>query len=127
MLLWQLKTSKNGTYETMFTPSSYKIDWEDLDDESYREINEGNLIDDVRSQSWSKLYFNYNYLTEQQLQTFLPKLKRNPMYVKAKNPIFGTEYVELEMRCSKKSAEMLETGDYNLSFNLVQKKKVDGQ
>jgi hypothetical protein len=31
------------------------------------------------------------------------------------------------MRCSRKSAEMLETGDYTLSFNLVQKKKVSGQ
>ncbi len=127
MILWQLKPGKTGTYETMPTPSSYKIDWEDLDNDSYREINEGNLIDEVISKSWSKLYFSYNYLTEEQIETLLPKLKNNPLYVRAKNPVFGTEYVELEMRCSKKSAEMLETGDYLLSFNLVQKKKVDGQ
>lgn len=127
MILWQLKTNKTGTYETMPTPSSYKIDWEDLDNDSYREINEGNLIDEVISQSWSKLYFSYNYLTEEQIENLLPNLKQNPLYVRAKNPVFGTEYVEFEMRCSKKSAEMLETGDYLLSFNLVQKKKVDGQ
>ena len=127
MILWQIKTTKTGSYENMPTPSTYKIDWEDLDNDSYREINEGNLIDEMISQSWSKLYFSYNYLTEEQIENLLPRLKQNPLYVKAKNPIFGTEYVELEMRCSKKSAEMLETGDYNLSFNLVQKKKVSGQ
>lgn len=127
MILWQMKTNKTGSYENMPTPSNYKIDWEDLDNDSYREINEGNLIDSVISKSWSKLYFTYNYLTESQIENLLPKLKQNPLYIKAKNPIFGTEYVELEMRCSKKSAEMLETGDYNLSFNLVQKKKVSGQ
>ena len=127
MILWQLKTSKAGSYETMPTPSSYKIDWEDLDNDSYREINEGNLIDSVISKSWSKLYFTYNYLTDSEIRNLLPKLKNNPLYIKAKNPIFGTEYAEMEMRCSKKSAEMLETGDYNLSFNLVQKKKVSGQ
>lgn len=125
MLLWQVKIS--GAYTDMKTPSTYKIDWEDLDKNSYRSITSGNLIDTVVSKSWTKLQFNYNCLTESELQTILPILANNPLYVKAKNPIFGTEYVEMEMRCSKKSAEMLETGDYTLSFNLVQKKKVSGQ
>lgn len=127
MLLWQIKTTKNGSYETMPTPSTYGIDYEDLDNESYREINEGNLIDEVISKSWSKLKFSYKFLSEEQIERFLPKLAFNPLYIRAKNPIFGTEYVELEVRCSKKSIEMLETGDYTLSFNLVQKKKVAGQ
>ena len=127
MLIWQTKTTSGGTYNTMKSPSTYKIDWEDLDNNSYRSKNSGNLIDTVISKSWSKIQFNYNCLTESELQTMLPILSTNPLYVKAKNPVFGTEYVEMEMRCSKKSAEMLETGDYTLSFNLVQKKKVSGQ
>ena len=125
MLIWQVKIS--GTYNTMKSPSSYKIDWEDLDNNSYRSKNSGNLIDTVISKSWSKIQFNYNCLSEIEMQDILPKLSNNPIYVKAKNPVFGSEYVEMEMRCSKKSAEMLETGDYTLSFNLVQKKKVSGQ
>lgn len=125
MLLWQIKTG--GTYSTMKSPSSYKIDWEDLDKNSYRSKNSGNLIDTVISKSWAKIGFSYNLLTEDELKTLLPKLANNPIYVKAKNPAFGNEYVEMEMRCSRKSAEMLETGDYTLSFNLVQKKKVAGQ
>lgn len=124
MLLWQAKVS--GAYTDMPTPSSYKIDWEDLDKDSYRSKNSGNLIDTVISKSWSKISFRYNCLTENEVNTLLGVLNQNPIYVKAKNPFFST-VTELEMRCSKKSAEMLETGDYILSFNLVQKKKVAGQ
>ena len=127
MLLWQIKATSGGTYSTMKSPSTYKIDWEDLDNNSYRSKNSGNLIDTVISKSWAKIGFNYNCLSEDELKTLLPKLANNPIYVKAKNPVFGNEYVEMEMRCSRKSAEMLETGDYSLSFNLVQKKKVSGQ
>ena len=127
MLIWEIKATAGGTYQTMKSPSSYKIDWEDLDNNSYRSKNSGNLIDTVISKSWSKIQFNYNCLSEIEVQNILPKLSNNPIYVKAKNPVFGTEYVEMEMRCSKKNAEMLETGDYTLSFNLVQKKKVAGQ
>ena len=124
MLLWKAKVS--GTYTTMLTPSSYKIDYEDLDKDSFRSITSGNLIDNVISKSWSKISFQYNCLTESEVNTLLSVLNQNPIYVKAKNPFFSAEK-ELEMRCSKKSAEMLETGDYTLSFNLVQKKKVAGQ
>lgn len=127
MLIWQAKSEKDGTYINMPTPSSYGIDWEDLDSKSYRSINTGDLLDSVISKSWSKLKLSYNYLTFDKITTILSMLSNNPIYVKAKNPIFGNEYTELEMRCSKKSAELLQTGDYTLSFNLVQKKKVDGQ
>lgn len=127
MLLWQIKATSGGTYKTQKSPSSYKIDWEDLDNNSYRSKNSGNLIDTVISKSWAKIGFNYNCLSGAEIQALLPLLANNPLYVKAKNPVFGAEYVEMEMRCSKKSAEMLETGDYSLSFNLVQKKKVSGQ
>lgn len=127
MLLWQAKKTSNGSYTDMKTPTSYDIDWKDLDNNSYRSINSGNLIDTVVSKSWSKLYFNYDYLTFEEITKILSFLSYNPIYNKAKNPIFGTEYVELEMRCSKKKASMVQTGEYKLSFNLVQKKKVAGQ
>lgn len=124
MLLWKAKVS--GTYTTMLTPSSYKIDYEDLDKDSFRSITSGNLIDNVISKSWSKINFQYNCLTKDEVNTLLSVLNQNPIYVTAENPFFSSE-TELEMRCSKKSIEMLETGDYTLSFNLVQKKKVSGQ
>lgn len=127
-MLWQAKTSPSGTYIDMKTPSSYKIDWEDLDSNSYRSIVTGDLIDKRVSASWSKIQFNYNKITEEEAYAILPLLQYNPLYIRAKNPIFGTEYVEMQVRCSKKKAEKLEANlGWNLSFNLVQKKKVTGQ
>jgi len=127
MLLWYTKPSASGTYTQQKTPSTYSIDWEDLDANSYRSIATGNLIDTVISKKWSKLQFSYNCLTASEVNTLLTEINKNPMYVKAMNPLFSGGYIEAQFRCSKVNAEMLETGDYKLSFNLVQKKKVSGQ
>lgn len=127
MLLWYTKTTKNGEYIQRKTPSSYKIDWEDLDANSYRSKATGNLFDTVVSKKWSKLSFSYKCLTEDEVNEVIGIINVNPIYVKAKNPLFSGGYIEAEFRCSKASSEMLETGDYRLSFNLVQKKKVSGQ
>lgn len=127
MLLWYTKPSASGTYTQQKTPSTYSIDWEDLDANSYRSIATGNLIDTVISKKWSKLQFSYNCLTATEVNTLLTEINKNPMYVKAMNPLFSGGYIEAQFRCSKVNAEMLETGDYKLSFNLVQKKKVSGQ
>lgn len=127
MLLWYTKTTSSGSYTLQKSPSTYKGDVEDLDNNSYRSIKSGNLIDDVISKAWSKLSFSYNYLKEEEVREMFTLLNHNPIYVKALDPALGTKYIEMEMRCSKKSWEMLETGDYKISFNLVQKKKVSGQ
>lgn len=127
MLLWYTKPSSSGTYTQRLTPSSYKIDWEDLDNNSYRSIVTGNLIDSVISKKWSKLQFNYSHLTESQVKSLMDYINVNPIYVKAVNPIFSGGYIEGEFRCSKANCEMLEDHCYTMSFNLVQKKKVSGQ
>ena len=125
MLLWYIK--ENGSYVLQKSPSKYAIDYEDLDNNTYRSINSGDLIDTVVSYSWSKIKLSYNYLTATEVKALLPKLQQNPLEIKAKNLIFGNDYVEMKMRCSRKNIEMLEDGGYTLSFNLVQKKKVTGQ
>lgn len=127
MLLWYTKNSETSDYIQRLTPSSYKIDWEDLDANSYRSIATGDLIDSVISKKWSKLYFTYNCLSENDVNNLLSIINQNPIYVKAMNPLFASGYIEAQFRCSKVSCELLQTGDYTLSFNLVQKKKVSGQ
>lgn len=129
MLLWYARASSGSFSESdlMLTPSSYKIDWEDLDNNSYRSISTGNLIDNVISKKWSKLGLSYNHLTRSQVNTLLSMINNNPVYVKAINPLFSGGYIEAQFRCSKVSCEMLENHNYTLSFNLVQKKKVSGQ
>lgn len=120
-LLWYV----DGTHQK--TPSTYKIDYEDLDANSYRSKATGDLIDSVISQNWCKLYFTYNYLTESEVNSLFKITSKNPINVKAINPMFDNGYIEAQFRCSKKSVEMLQDGNYKMSFNLVQKKKVKGQ
>lgn len=127
MLLWYTKGSPGDSYVQRKTPSKYKIEWEDLDNKSYRSIATGNLIDTVVSKKWSKLEFEYNHLSEGEVNLLMNVVNANPIYVKAMNPFFAGGYIEAEFRCSKASSEMLEDHYYRLSFNLVQKKKVNGQ
>ena len=49
MLLWYTKESPTAPYIQRKTCSKYRIDWEDLDNKSYRSITTGNLIDNVVS------------------------------------------------------------------------------
>lgn len=131
MMLWQVKV--NGSYQTMKTPSSYDIDWEDLDSNSYRSVVNGNLIRKRLSSKWFKGKFSYNYLEQDELETILGIINQNPIYVKVKSPMFGNNgIVELVCYCSKVSVNMIrneETGAQwgSLSFNIIQQKKVAGQ
>ena len=66
-------------------------------------------------------------MTRDEVNELLEIINDNPILVKAVNPFFTGGYIEAEFRCSKASCEMLEDHNYKLSFNLVQKKKVNGQ
>lgn len=131
-MLWQAKTSASGTYTDMKTPSSYKIDWEDLDSNSYRSVTTGNLNRSIVSKKWFKGQFSFNYLTETEVESILSMVNNYPLYVKIKSPLFGTSGVaEFEAYVSKVSVEMQQNGTNStwssLSFNIVQSKKVAGQ
>lgn len=134
-MLWQAKTSASGSYTDMKTPSSYKIDYEDLDSNSYRSITNGNLIRSKLSSKWFKGSFSFNYITQSEAESILSMINAYPLYVKIKSPMFGTQgVVEFEAYVSKVSIEMLKNNTsnnnaewVNLSFNIVQSKVVSGQ
>ena len=134
-MLWEAKGSKGGVYTQMKTPSSYKIDYEDLDSNSYRSITNGNLIRSRLSSKWFKGAFSFNYLTQSEVEQILNMINNDPLYVRIKSPMFGSSgYAEFEAYVSKVSVEMLRNNNnysntewVNLSFNLIQSKVVDGQ
>jgi len=138
-MLWQAKTpTSSGSYVDMITPSSYKIEWEDLDSNSYRSITNGNLIRSRLSSKWFKGNFTFNYITESDLETILPIINQYPLQVKIKSPLFGTSgWLECECYVSKVSVEMVRNDPVSgsntnnqwvkLSFNIVQSKIVSGQ
>ena len=138
MELWEVKDTSSSSYETMPTPSSFKLDWEDLDNNSYRSINSGDLIDTVISYKWLKCSFGYECISRSTRLTILNAIsKRNPILTRIEDDAITlniSEKADLKMRCSKISSEMLNTTpdengdkDYSLSFNLVQKLMITGQ
>lgn len=127
MNIWYIKETPSSQYIRMKSPSSYGGDCEDLDSNSYRSRATGNMIDTAISTRWSKLKFSYKCLSKDEFYAITEKIKKNPIYAKCLHPIYENGYIEAQFRCSKFNWEILETGDYSLSFNLVQKKKVSGQ
>jgi hypothetical protein len=134
-MLWQAKNS-SGSYVDMKTPSTYKIDYEDLDSNSYRSVTNGNLIRSRLSSKWFKGSFTFNYLEESELENILSLINQYPLYVKVKSPMFGANgMIEIEAYVSKVSVEMLKNNPketngsqwVSLSFNIVQTKVVAGQ
>lgn len=122
----------------MPTPSDYKIEWEDLDNNSYRSVTNGNLIRSRLSSKWFKGNFKFNYITESDLEIIMTRINQYPLYVKIKSPLFGTTgWLEIEAYVSKASVEMLKNDPtsgstannqwVDLSFNIIQSKIVSGQ
>lgn len=132
-MLWQAKAKSTDNYTTMKTPSSYKIDWEDLDSNSYRSVTTGNLNRKIVSKKWFKGNFTFNYLTEAEVEEIVKMINNYPLFVKMKSPLFGANGIlECQAYVSKVSVNMQqnqETGATwsGLSFNIVQSKKVSGQ
>lgn len=133
-MLWEAKASASSSYTTMKTPSTYKIDGEDLDKNSYRSITTGDITRPViLGKKWQKINFGFNYLSESEAESILSMINNYPLYIRLKSPMFGTSgIVELEGYVSKFTVEMQnneQTGANwgNLSFSFVQGKKVAGQ
>ena len=134
MMLWETKASANGTYTTMKTPSSYELEGNDLDTNSYRSVVNGNLNRTIIGKKWLTVKMTFNYLTESELETITTALNYYPMYVKLKSPVFSTSGLwEGEMYCSKFNVSMQQNKEnnnqtwHNLSFTLVQSKKGSSQ
>lgn len=125
-IIWQYKDETTDEFKDMPIPSTYDIEYEDLDDSTYRSKVNGNLIDTVVGLKWSKLLFNYRSKTALEIYDIFQVIDKNPIIVKALNPRYNNE-TEMAMRCSRANLHMNENRKYDMSFNLVQKLRVDGQ
>lgn len=120
----------------MKTPSTYKDDIEDLDNDSYRSKKTGKLIDTPIAVGMLKCEFTFDYLTEDEAEALMQETYKNPMVVTIKCPsVPGGMLTNGKFRCSSRSTEMHKTSDdtntskscWKASFNLVQKELTDEQ
>lgn len=119
-LIWYTSTDANN-WTLMKSPSTFKIDWEDLDNSSYRSVVNGNLIRDVIKRRWAKVGLSWNVLQEGDVNTILSAVNRDTVYFRVKSPAFGSGFISFKGYVSKMSVEMLEgMRGYTVSFNIVQ-------
>ena len=119
----------------MKTPSTYKDNIEDLDNDSYTSKVTGALIDNVVAKGMLKLEMSWDYCTEQEAEELLQATYENPMIVTVKCPSVRGGMITAPFRVSKRTSEMYFTGSdedvsksrWKVSFNLMQKEIVASQ
>lgn len=118
------------------TPSTYKDNIEDTDNDSYTSIVDGSLIDNPIAVGMLKLEMTWDYLTETEAEHLLQLTYRNPLIITVKCPsVQGGLLENAKFRVSKRTSEMHMTGKdedtskstWKVSFNLMQKELTDAQ
>ena len=118
------------------TPSTYKDNIEDTDNDSYTSKVTGALIDNPIAVGMLKLEMSWDYLTEEEAEKLLQLTYRNPLIATVKCPsVQGGMLENAKFRVSKRTSEMHLTGNdedtskskWKVSFNLMQKELTEQQ
>lgn len=121
--------------ETQKSPSSFKLNIDDIDVDSYRSPVNASLIDRTLAKGMVKISFSFDYLTEEEAEQLMALTWNNPMPLEIKCPILGGKTLVGNFRCAKRSCDMISTDDeeqstktrWKVSFTCSQKEKVSGQ
>lgn len=121
--------------EIQKSPSSFNLNIDDIDIDSYRSTINASLIDKTLAKGMVKCSFSFDYLTEEEAEKLMALTWNNPMHLVIKCPILGGKTLEADFRCAKRSCNMISTDSteqseqtkWKVSFTCSQKKKVSGQ
>lgn len=119
-------TSTDGSnWVAMKSPSTFKIDWEDLDNQSYRSVITGNLVRDLIKRRWAKVGLEWTCIYDNEIKPILEAVNRDDLYVKCISPAFTNGTITFKAYVSKMSVELhrgtvYKIPAYKLSFNIVQ-------
>ena len=121
-MLWKV----NGV--TQKSPSTYKDNIEDTDNDSYTSKVTGALIDNPIAVGMLKLEMTWDLVTEEEAQHLLQLTYRNPLIATFKCPaVQGGILENAKFRVSKRTSEMIQTGNdedtskslWQVSYNLM--------
>lgn len=105
----------------MPSPTTYKINFEDLDNDSYRSVTNGNLIRTVIKRRWAKVSLSWNVISGSKVNQVLSAVNQDNVTFKVISPAFSNGYIEFKGYVSKMEVELLEGMiGYSISFNIVQ-------
>ena len=129
-MLWKV----NGVVQK--TPSTYKDNIEDTDNDSYTSKVTGALIDNPVAIGMLKLDMSWDFLTETEAEELLQLTYINPLIVTVKCPsVQGGLLENAKFRVSQRTSEMHYTGNdedpsksfWKVSFSLTQKELTEQQ
>ena len=121
--------------DLMKSPSSFSLQIDDIDIDSYRSKVTAELIDKSLAKGMIGLSVSWDYLTEEEAEQIMAYTWINPMPMVIKCPILGGKTLEANFRCAKRKCDMISTDDvenstktkWKVSFTASQKQKVSGQ
>lgn len=109
--------------QLMPSPTTYKIGFEDLDNDSYRSITNGNLIRNVIKRRWAKISMSWNVLNANDVNKIASAVNQDNVTFRCISPAFSNGYIVFGGYVSKMEVELLEgMVGYSMSFNIVQSK-----
>ena len=118
-LIWYTSTDESS-WTLMKSPTSYKISFEDLDNDSYRSCTNGNLVRNVIKRRWAKISMSWSVLDEDDVSDICETVNVDEIYFRVKSPAWGG-FIQFRGYVSKMEMELLEgMVGYSLSFNIVQ-------
>lgn len=121
--------------DLMKSPSSFSLQIDDVDLDSYRSPATAELIDKTLAKGMIAITVGWDYLTETEAEDIMAKTWVNPMPLTIKAPILGGKTITANFRCAKRKCEMISTDSvenstktrWKVSFTASQKKKISGQ
>lgn len=87
--------------KVMKSPSTYKDNIEDLDNDSYTSIVDGSLIDNVVAKGMLKCEMSWDYCTEAEAEELLQATYQNPIIATIKCPSVRGRYDYRSFSCVK--------------------------
>ena len=118
-LIWYTSTNETN-WTLMKSPTTYKLNFEDLDNDSYRSCTNGNLVRNVIKRRWVKISMSWSVLDEDDVSDICETVNVDEIYFRVKSPAWGG-FIQFRGYVSKMEMELLEgMVGYSLSFNIVQ-------
>ena len=117
-------STDNTTWLTLPAPSSLTDEGEDLDDDSFRSVANGNIVRHIVSYKWHKLSFAWNWLSDDEAIPLIKAIKSaNNVYLHTKSQMFTNSEVTFKGYISKYSAQLQRTSQgigWLISFNFIE-------
>lgn len=131
-MLWR----EHGSTENLPTPSTYSLEIEDVDNDSYTSAVDAELIDNPIAVGMLKGSMSWDFNTEEEAEQLIQKTYKNPFILDIKAPVVDGGFLEAaRFRVSKRKVDMIDTEKgvstsetrWKASFNLMQKGLTEAQ